>query len=114
MSSFINTTQDTCRKYKGFLPNANPIINSISNISSSVGIYTIVYIRGNNFTPYSTSVNFGFYKNLPILFYSSFYIYFVVPINAPIGNYNLQVTNNNNSNYNPGLLYSNIVNYTIN
>lgn len=111
--SRINTLQTTCRKYKGFLPNVNPIIYTLSQNSSNVGLYTVVAITGQNFTPYGTNVNFGSYKNLPTIYYSAFNVSFIVPMNALIGNYNVQVITNNNNNYNPGLLYSNIVNYTI-
>ena len=110
--SNIDTVQNKCRKYNGFLPNKNPVISSLSNYTSTNGIYIIVYINGQNFTPYGSSVNFGLYKSLPIVFYNSFCISFVVP-NVPVGNYNIQVTSNNNSNYNPALLYSNTVSYTI-
>jgi len=109
----MNVNHNNCRKYKGFLPNKNPVINSLSNYISSFGIYNVVYITGVNFTTYGTSVNFGPYKNIPVIFFSSSYISFVVPVNIPIGNYNVQVTTNNNSNSNPDLLYSNVVSYDI-
>ena len=106
-------------------PSFTPVINSISVNSSIKGVYTTVYIRGSNFLPLcngNSYVNFGSYTNLPIVFYNSFYISFVVPLNASVGFYNIQVVNVYNDNfslpvsqtYAGRLNYSNSVEYTIN
>ena len=110
--------------YNNSYPKFNPVINSLSVTSSVVGAYVIVYIDGSNFFPPSngiTYVNFGNYTNLPITFYSSFNISFVVPINAVAGIYTVIVVNIYNGNFSPqvnssypGILnYSNSVVYTL-
>lgn len=114
-------------KCKGRLkqyPSFTPIINNISvNISIS-SVYTVVYISGANFLPPcngNTYVNFGSYTNLPIVFYNSSFISFVVPLNVPAGYYNIQVVNVYNDNFAlpvaqsyPGIPnYSNSITYLI-
>ena len=114
-----------CRLYKGFYPNFAPTINSLSADTSNEGVYSHVYINGSNFLPPcygKTYVNFGPYTNLPIIFYSSFNLSFVVPLNAKAGNYNIVVVNIYNSNFSPAVNqsypgnnnYSNKVVYIIN
>lgn len=115
-----NPQLSKCRKYNGFYPSFNPIINSLSNYTCFAGIYSIVYINGTNFLP-STFVNFGTFENLPITFYSSFNISFVVPFNANAGNYNIVVVNIYNGNFSPSinisypgnLNYSNSISYVV-
>jgi len=113
-----------CKGRKSFYPSFTPVINSISVNTSIVGVYTVVYITGSNFLPPcngDTYVNFGPYTNIPITFFSSFNISFVVPLNAPIGLYNIRVVNIYNDNFslpvsqsNPGIPnYSNAVSYLI-
>ena len=95
-----------CRKYKGFYPSFNPVINSLSKTSSHQGVYSLVYINGSNFLPLIngiTYVNFGSFKNLPITFYNSFNISFVVPLSALPGIYNVQVGNIYNDNFSPAV-----------
>ena len=125
-SSQINTkirtsSSSKCRKLNGFYPSFTPIINSLSTTTSSYGIYSHVYINGSNFLPGSIYVNFGPFKQLPIIFYSSFNISFVVPLNAIQDTYNVIVVNVYNDNFSPSinqsypgnLNYSNIITYTI-
>lgn len=110
-----------CRKYKGFYPSFNPVINSLSITSSHQEVYSLVYINGLNFLPGITYVNFGSLKNLPITFYNSFNISFVVPLNATVGDYNVVVVNLYNGNFAPPVSqsypgnpnYSNIITYKI-
>jgi len=113
----------TCKAYNKY-PNFNPSITSLSVTSSASGVYSLVYINGANFLPVSngtTYVNFGNFKNLPIIFYSSFNISFVVPLNALPGNYNINVINVYNGNLSPRVNqsypginnYSNTIAYTI-
>jgi len=109
----INTQQNTCRKYTATLPNLNPTIYSLSQYISAPGLYAVVYIQGNNFSPYNASVNFGYIQNIPIVFYNSFTVSFVVPIYVSEGEYQIQVVNVNNSKWNKEAIYSNIVNYNI-
>ena len=109
---------------KSFYPSFNPKINNLSVTSSAAGVYQIVYINGLNFLPPlngSTYVNFGSFTNLPITFYSSFNISFVVPSNAVAGNYNVVVVNLYNGNFStpvnnsyPSIPnFSNSVTYTV-
>jgi hypothetical protein len=118
----INTKQITCRLYKQFLPSYTPVINNLSVYSSYHGVYSLVYITGTNlFNNGATFVNFGQFKNIPVTFYSSFNISFVVPINAPAGNYNVVAVNVYNDSFSspihhtyPGHLdYSNSLTYTL-
>lgn len=113
-----------CRKVLKTYPSFTPIINSLSATSSAKGTYSVVYINGSNFLPPVigvTYVNFGTYKNLPIIFFSSAYISFTIPLNAPVGNYPVVVVNVYNNNFSqpvnysyPGILnYSNKVIYSI-
>ena len=94
-----------CRKVpKPSYPPFAPVISNLSVNSSVAGVYSLVYVYGINFLPpvYGlTYVNFGSFKQLPITFYSNSCISFVVPLNAPPGNYNIVVVNIYNSNYSP-------------
>jgi hypothetical protein len=120
----ITTVINRCLKYKGFLPSFTPTINNLSVTTSTSGVYSLVYINGSNFLPPcngTTYVNFGAFKQLPITFYSSFNISFLVPLSANAGNYNVTVVNIYNGNFSPpvnqsfpGILnYSNSIAYTI-
>lgn len=111
-------------KNKGYFPSFTPVISTLSVTTSASGVYSLVYINGSNFIPLCNGViyvNFGSFKNLPITFYNSFNISFVVPLNAPIGNYNVVVVNVYNNNFSPSVHqintgnpnYSNSVTYTI-
>jgi len=113
-----------CRKTFNKYPSFTPVIFSLSVTSSKKGSYSLVYINGENFLPVTngtTYVNFGEFKNLPITYYSSNTISFVVPLNANTGNYQVNVVNVYNSNfstpvnytYSGTLNFSNPENYTI-
>jgi hypothetical protein len=107
-NTLLNNTRDrsSCRRYKSVYPSFTPTINSLSVTSSVAGVYSNVMINGSNFLPpcYGTTyVNFGSFKNLPILFYSAFNLSFVVPLNAVPGNYNVQVVNIYNGNFSPSV-----------
>lgn len=106
-------TQSKCKNVVKFLPSITPEIYGLSSSSSVAGVYTIINIYGINFsisgpTGYST-VNFGPYLNLPIIFLGSQTISFEIPIIAPAGSYNLTVENI----LYPNQLYSNSVSYTL-
>jgi hypothetical protein len=114
LESEINTKMIRCRKYQPGYPSITPVINSLSITSSQQGIYTQVLVSGLNFFPFGKTVlNFGSYKNLPISYLSSFNISFVVPIDAALGNYDVQVANISTTQVNPTFFYSNIIEYTI-
>jgi hypothetical protein len=91
---------------KSFYPSFNPIINGLSVTTSASGMYSLVYVTGSNFvspTNGTSYVNFGSFTNLPITFYSSFNISFVVPLNAVAGSYNVVVVNVYNGNFSPAV-----------
>ena len=95
-------------------PNTSPVISSLSITESIRGDYAVCYISGLNFSNSNTTGNstitFGPVTNIPVTFYSSLNISFVVPvINIDIGTYNVQVINNNY----PTSLFSNIFKYTL-
>jgi len=119
-----NNTKPLGCKPVGFYPSFSPTINSLSITSSSVGEYSLVQINGYNFLPPSygtTYVNFGSFTNLPITFYSSFNISFLVPLNATSGIYKVVVVNIYNGNFSPQVNqsypgnknYSNSITYTL-
>ena len=96
--------KSNCRKYKSVYPSFAPTINSLSVTSSAAGTYSNVMINGSNFLPpcYGTTyVNFGSFKNLPITFYTTTSISFVVPLNAIAGTYIVKVVNVYNGNFSP-------------
>ena len=119
-----NTTTNNCRKYKSGYPSFTPTINSLSVTNSVAGKYSNVMINGSNFLPPcygSTYVNFGPFKKLPIVFYSTSNSSFIVPLNASPGIYNVQVVNIYNGNFSPSvnqsypgtLNFSNSITYTL-
>lgn len=103
----------SCKKYSIGYPNYSPIIYGLSTYSSMQGRYTQVTISGNNFSLGNTIgysvVNFGNYQRLPITYYSSTSISFIVPTDAMNGKYAVQVINL----LFPTSLYSNLVNFHI-
>ena len=109
------TSSLSCRTASNILPDIKPVINSLTPSFSNQGVYTVVHLYGNNFGIKNsrigrTVVNFGtFYTNIPISFYSSQEISFVVPINATTGTYEITVSNL----HFPYYLTSNSVTYTI-
>jgi len=103
-----------CRKFEYKYPNTIPIIYSLSLSESAIDNYTICYITGKNFSKENTTGNstitFGNITNIPVTFYSSLNISFIVPNNLAAGIYNVQVVNNN---YFPVTQYSNKMPYTL-
>jgi hypothetical protein len=106
-----------CRKFEYKYPNTSPVIYSLSITKSVLGEYTVCYINGLNFSKSNTTgnstVTFGDIANIPVIFYSSLNLSFVVPnANSLVpGPYLVQVVNNN---YFPSTLYSNTFEYTLN
>jgi len=94
-----------CRKYNGFYPSFTPTISSLSKTTSKSGTYSLVYINGTNFLPSSLGTTYVIFGNisLPITFYSSFNISFVVPLNVTPGNYPVSVVNVYNDNFSPSI-----------
>lgn len=120
-SGTINTTYINCRRFTSFRPSFTPVIINLSVTSSQHGDYSFVYIYGENFLPNGTTyVNFGKYKKINVIYYSSGTISFVVPANAEPGLYEVIVVNIYNNNlaqqtqfYNTNLNYSNPEFYTV-
>jgi hypothetical protein len=126
-SSIVTTsvtpkTTRKCRGYNGFYPSFTPILGNLSVTSSVAGVYTNINVYGSNFLPNGTTfIKFGNYGYIPIIYYDSFSLSFIVPLNAVVGNYNIQVINIYNGNFSPqinqsypgNLNYSNSIIYTI-
>ena len=121
-NSNIPVSSKGCRRYVGFYPSFAPSITNMSINESNSGQFSLVYIVGVNFFPNGTTyVNFGSYLNIPVTYYSSTNISFVVPANASTGFYNVVVVNIYNGNFStpvnytyPGVLnYSNSFSYQI-
>ena len=114
MSKLPGLQNHACRTYKGFYPNITPVIYNLSQETSPQGDYALVYITGNNFLlDGMTRVNFGSYTNLPVTFFSSVTLSFIVPADAPVGSYPVRVTTVDNTQVVPSTMYSNAINYTI-
>jgi hypothetical protein len=97
----LSRSSRNCRKFNGFYPSFNPVLNLLSTTTSGAGVYTTVYVNGTNFLPWdATFVRFGKY-NLPVTYYSSFNLSFTVPLKATPGTYNVQVINIYNGNFSP-------------
>jgi len=104
----------SCRTYKGFFPDITPVIYNLSRDTSVHDTYALVYITGNNFLlDGMTRVDFGSYHNLPVTFFSSVNLSFIVPQDAIAGGYDVKVTTVNNDQVVPTTMYSNGVLYTI-
>ena len=109
------TVAKNCKLSKGFLPSFTPEIYNLSVDTSVAGAYSNVLITGKNFLPNGTTyVNFGTYQNIPVSYFSSFNISFVVPGNALPGPYDIIVVNNYTSNFGSHInnFYNNNLNYS--
>jgi hypothetical protein len=114
MSSLFKLRTTSKRTYSYKYPDTTPVIYNLSITTSNINNYTVCYINGLNFSKSNTTgnstVTFGDITNIPVIFYSSLNLSFVVPNNLDIGTYQVQVVNNN---FFPTTLYSNIINYTL-
>jgi hypothetical protein len=94
-------TGRNCRKSKPKYPSFTPILSNLSTTTSSSNSYSLVYVSGYNYLPNGTTfVKFG-NEYLPVIYYSSFYLSFVVPLNLNPGNYPVQIANIYNGNFSP-------------
>lgn len=118
------TEKYICNPSNSSYPNFAPSIYNLNVETSVAGAYTVVHILGDNFFPPAygnTYVNFGSFTNIPILFYSTFNISFVVPQGAGNNLYNVVVVNVYNNNFGSTInyrasgsnVYSNTVLYSI-
>jgi len=112
----------TYPRNKGFLPSFTPNLYNLSVTTSISGNYSVVYVNGSNFLPGGTTfIQFGGLGYLPVTYYNSFNLSFVVPLNAIPGNYSVKVINLYNGNFStpvnqsyPGNLnYSDSISYNI-
>jgi hypothetical protein len=122
INNIYQKTSRKCRKFKGFYPSFKPLLNNLSVTSSTAGIYTELYVNGSNFLPNGTTfIKFGNYGYLPVTYYSSFNLSFVLPLDAVPGNYSVSIVNLYNGNFSspvnqtyPGVLnFSNTITYTL-
>jgi len=108
-ANYINRKLSNLRNngLRNTLPSFTPILTDLSVISSVQGSYQVVYVNGANFLPNGTTfIKFGSYGYLPVIYYSSFNLSFVVPLDAPVGNYNVYVVNIYNGNFSPPVKYT--------
>lgn len=121
-SSQLTKSSRKCRKSQGFYPSFTPNLFNLSITTSSSGVYTMVYIDGSNFLPNGvTFIKFGNMGYLPVTYYSSSSLSFVVPLNAIPGDYPVSVVNLYNGNFSPqvnqstpgNLVFSQPIIYTI-
>ena len=111
MSSSSSSSSSSCKKNKGSLPSFTPVLLSLSVTTSNFGEYSLVYVNGSNFLPNGvTFIQFGQFGYLPVTYYSSNNLSFIVPINARPGNYNVKVVNLYNGNFSPQINQSYIGN----
>lgn len=115
-SSVLPKSSRKCRQVKNtFYPSFTPSLTSLSITTSVTGIYTIVYVAGSNFLPNGTTfIKFGNFGYLPVTYYSSFNLSFVIPLNVIPGNYDVKVVNLYNGNFSPPVnqTYSGILNFS--
>jgi len=125
-SSIVTTsvtpkTTRKCRLYNGVYPSFTPTLQNLSVMSSSKGSYSCVYANGTNFLPNGTTfIKFG-NGYIPVTYYSSFTISFIIPLDANVGDYNVQAVNIYNGNFSPqvnqsypgNLNFSNSLSYSI-
>lgn len=101
-ASTLKTSTRKCRKIQQTYPSFNPELYNLSETSSDSGAYSLVYINGSNFLPNGTTfIKFGTFGYLPVTYYSSFNLSFVVPLNVLPGNYPVSVVNLYNGNFSP-------------
>jgi hypothetical protein len=126
-SDFINSINNRNRIRniscaRSFLPSFTPNLSSLSSTTSPSGAYSLVFVDGSNFLPNGTTfIQFGGLGYLPVTYYSSITLSFVVPLNAVAGNYAVKVVNLYNGNFSPQVNqsypgnrnFSNSITYTI-
>lgn len=83
----------TCFTPVGFYPSFVPVLNSMSVTTAPAGAFTQVDVYGANFLPDRvTYVQFGT-ASLPVTYFSSFNVSFIVPMDLSAGTYDVQVVN---------------------
>jgi len=96
-----------CSLTKKRLPSFNPVIYSLSQTFSYAKKYSVVFVKGENFFPNgSTYINFGKIKNIPVTYFGSFAISFIVPVNALAGDHKITAVNIYNGNFSYPIQYT--------
>lgn len=99
-SSVRPKSSRVCRKYNGSYPSFDPLLFNLSSYNCNQGEYALIYVTGANFFPNGTTyIEFGTYGKIPALYYSSYSLSFVVPINVAKGNYEVRIVNIYNGNF---------------
>ena len=108
-NSNLKQSTRNCRKSrKSVYPSFTPVLENLSVTSSDSGMYSNVYVNGSNYLPNGTTfVQFGNMGYISAIFYSSFNLSFVVPLNSPTGTYEVKVVNLYNGNFSPEINQSN-------
>ena len=79
------------RIYQRF-PEFTPVLFFMSTYEANPHTYTVVTVKGYNFFPNNTQILFGT-KIVPVSFYGSTQITFVVPMDLPFGQYEVKAVN---------------------
>jgi hypothetical protein len=91
-----------CVRLKKGYPSFTPELTGLSVTTSAAKAYTLVYVNGANFFPNdATFIQFGSLGYLPVTYYSSYSVSFVVPLSAVKGDYSVKVVNLYNGNFSP-------------
>jgi len=115
--NFRENSTRKCRKSISFYPSFTPVLSALSQTTSVSGQYSFVRIYGLNYLPNGTTfIQFGIYGYLPVIYYSSFNLSFIVPLNAKAGDYDVKVVNVYNGNFSPEVnqSYTGNLNYSVN
>ena len=102
----------SCKTYNRSIPNFDPVILSLTPDVSTAGQYTQVNVFGKNFS-FGSKIGYTIirFENIiiPVTYYGSNNISFIVPASAGPGEYNIQAVNA----FYPNSSYSNVVNFKI-
>lgn len=81
-----------CLRFSNKSPDFTPLIYLLSTNQSAYNTYTVVNVQGYNFFPGNTVIFFG-ETVVPISYYGSTGLSFVVPISSPRGTYEIRAAN---------------------
>lgn len=82
----------TCLQVSSKSPDFTPLIYLLSTDTCAYNTYTVVTVQGYNFFPGNTVIFFG-ETIVPISYYGSNGLSFVVPITSPKGTYEVRAAN---------------------
>jgi hypothetical protein len=81
-----------CLRFSNKSPDFTPLIYLLSTNQSAFNTYTVVNVQGYNFFPGNTVIFFG-ETILPVSYYGSTGLSFVVPMLTPRGTYEVRAAN---------------------